>query len=120
MNGLAEPLFAEEENAEERRFKEKGKDSFHGERLADDPAGVSGELGPVCTELKFHGNARDDSHGEIDSEDLSPESGRVVEAFVPRPAVPPLQKNDEKSEPHRQLGEKVVVRNGEGELEAVD
>ena len=74
----AEPLLAEEEQAEERRLGEEGEHALHRQRLADDAAGVAGEARPVGAELELHRDAGDDADGEVEPEDARPEAGDVV------------------------------------------
>ena len=76
----AQPMLAEDEQAEEARLEEEREQSFHRERLADDAAGVSRERRPVGAELELHRHAGDDADGEVDAEDPDPESRGVVPA----------------------------------------
>ena len=74
MHSRAQALFAKYEQAQEGRFEEEGKHSFHRQRLTDHAAGGLGEARPVGAELKFHRDAGHHAHGEIDGEDFRPRS----------------------------------------------
>src|SRR5262249_10784171 len=58
-------------------------------------------------------------HGEIEPEDLGPEPRGPVVFLVTRPPGAPLPIHQEPRQAHGQLGEQVVVRDGECELETV-
>src|SRR5271163_2894752 len=120
MEARAEAFFTEEEESEERRFQEEGEDSFHSEGLADHAAGGSGELRPVGAELKFHGDAGDDSQGEADAENFGPEAGGVIPDFVLGAEIEGFQDEDEEGEAHGELRENVMEGYGEGEMQAMD
>src|SRR5215472_14606464 len=61
----------------------------------------------------------DHAHGEVDAENPYPEAGRVVPVLpVPR-ETPRLHEHDQEGQPHRELGEQVVIDDGERELEPV-
>ena len=85
---LPEPLFAEEEHAQEGRFEEEGEHPFHRQRLAITPPEYLGELRPVGAELELHGDAGDDAEDEVDGEDLGPEARGAVVALVLFAAAP--------------------------------
>ena len=78
MPARTEPLLAEHEQAEKRRFEEEREQPFHRERLADDAAGVAREGRPVGAELELHRHAGDDADGEVDAEDADPEARGLV------------------------------------------
>ncbi len=115
-----EAFLAEEEEAEEGGFEEEGEDAFHGEGLADDSAGAAGELGPVGAELKLHGDAGDDAEDEVDGEDAGPEARGLVVAGVVAGEGDGLEDDDEQRQPHGELGEEIVIGDGERKMDAVE
>ena len=124
VEAAGETLFTEEEETEEGGLEEEGEDAFHGEGHADDAAGAAGELAPVGAELELHGDAGDDAEEEVDCEDPGPEAGGGV---VPGLLVgivgaerDRFEDDDQKRESHGELGEEIVVRDGEAEVNAVE
>ena len=113
------PLPAEEEEGQEGRLQEEGENAFHGQGLADYTARSLRESGPVRAELELHGDSGDDPHGEVDPEYLPPEVRSPVESLIPAPERPGLQDEDEQTQAHCELGEEVVVGDGEGEVKPV-
>src|SRR5215469_13012931 len=79
---LAQPLLAPDQRADERTFEEEREHAFHGQRLADHSAGISGETGPVRSELKLHGNASNHPDGKVDAEDFAPKSDGFIVFFI--------------------------------------
>src|SRR5271168_4822334 len=120
VEARAQTLFAEEEQAEERGFQEKGKHAFHGEGLADHAAGGFRELRPVCAELKFHRDAGDHAEGKADAEDFGPETRGVVPAFVAGAQSDGLQDEDQQGKSYGELRENVMEGDGECEEEAMN
>jgi len=98
-----EALLSEQESAEEAGFQEEGKHAFHGEGLSDDASGCFGEARPIGPELKFHGDAGDHAHDEIDGEYLRPEPGRAVVAIMAGAQGHGLENQDQQCQPHGQL-----------------
>src|SRR5207245_8347237 len=90
------------------------------ERLSYHAPRVAAEPGPVRAELKLHGNARADADCEIDSKDPDPEAGSIVPALPVWPEAPRLHEDDQEGQVHGELGEQIVIDDGERELEAVN
>ncbi len=117
---LAQALFAIEKQPEKCRFQEERKQAFHGQGLPDYPAGEAREMRPVGAELKLHRNARHHADDEVNAEDLGPEAGRLVVAVVAGLQGDGFQDDDQRRQSHGQLREQVVIRHGEGEMQAMD
>ena len=116
----SEFFLAVEEETEERGLKKEGEDAFHGEGLADDAASGFGEFGPVGAELKFHGDAGDNTEGKVDAEDLGPKAGGASEVLVAGAQGNRFQDDDQEGKTHGQLREEIVKRNGECEMKTMD
>jgi hypothetical protein len=115
----AEQFFSVEEQAQKTGFQKESEHAFHRQRLSDDAAGGPGKPAPVGSELKLHGDAGDHAHGEVDAENLCPETGGAVVVLVARAQGHRLQDHDQQRQPHRQLREQIVIRDREGEMKAV-
>src|SRR4029079_19683585 len=59
-----------------------------------------------------------DADGEVQPEDPVPEAGGVARARVAFEGAP-LPEPQEPGQPHRELRKQIVIRDGEGELQAV-
>ena len=57
---------------------------------------------------------------EVDPEDLAPEPGALVVVLVPGAERRGLEDEDQQRQPHGELGEEIVVGDGEGEVQAMD
>jgi hypothetical protein len=123
VEAARETLFAEKKEAEEGGLEEKREDAFHGEGHADDAAGAAGELTPVGAELELHGDAGNHTEEKIDGEDFAPEaSGDIVLCLLVRiigAESDRFENDDQKREPHGELGEEIVVCDGEAEVNTV-
>ena len=119
MLARPEPLLAEHQQREETGFEDEREDAFHRERLTDHAAGLGGERRPVRAELKLHGNAGHDAHGEGQTEDADPETRGVVPRDVARAQADAFEHHDEQREAHRQLRKDVVKGEREAELDAM-
>jgi hypothetical protein len=64
-------------------------------------------------------DAGDDAENERESKDLGPEPGGRDVAFIAGAQGAPFPQNDEPGQTHRQLGEQVVIGDGEAELDSV-
>ena len=120
MHPLAQPLFAVEEQPEEGRFQEEGEAAFHGQGLSDDAAGEAREVRPVSAELEFHRYAGHHADDEVDAENLCPEAGGLVVAFIVGFERQGFQDHDQRRQSHGQLWKQVVIGHRERELQAVD
>ena len=85
--------FAPDKRAEKGDFEKEREHTLHRQRLSNDPAGVFGKARPVRPELKLHRNAGDHPNGEIEPEDLGPESRGQVVYFIAGPQRAPLPKD---------------------------
>ena len=119
MSDAAEPFFAVKEQPQKTRLQEKGKNTFHGQSLADDAAGGLGEFRPVGAELKFHGDAGDDAEGKVDAENFCPETRGAVVVLIAGAQRHGFEDDDQKGQAHGQLREQIVERNREGEMQTV-
>ena len=75
---------------------------------------------PVGSELKFHGNAGHHAKHEVNTKDARPESGGLVVFLVVPPQPQCLQHHNQGRETHGELGEKVVKRDRESEVQTVN
>src|SRR6266849_11174641 len=112
-----EALLAPDERADERTLQKEGEHAFHCERLSDHTAGVPREVCPVGTELELHCNIGDDTHGEIEPEQLAPEPDGVIVLFVTRPQRTPFPVDQEPRQSHGELREEMVIGQREPELQ---
>ena len=113
---LRQAPLAPDEQEEEARLEKEGEESLHREGLADHAARVAAEPRPVRAELKLHGDTGDDTDCEVDAEDADPEARGVVPALAALAEAQRLHDHDEEGQPHGELGEEVVVDEGEREL----
>ena len=120
MPGRRKPLLSVEKEPEKRRLEKEREHSLHGQSLSDDRTGHLGETGPVCAELELHGDAGHDAHREVESKDASPESGRGVGRGIVSKQSQGFEKENEKSEAHRELGEEIVVRDRKCEMQTME
>ena len=112
----AQAFFAEEEEPKEGRLEKESEDALHRQRRPDDAAGELRETRPVGAELELERNARHYADGEVDPEDAPPETRRFSGALISAQRGP-LENHDQERQPHRELGEQIVVRDGETELD---
>src|ERR1041384_5792298 len=84
------------------------------------PARVVRKPRQIGAKLKLHRDSSDDAKEEIDGEYFGPEARRAVVALVPFPQSERLEDHDERREPHRELGEDIVVGYGEGEMQPMN
>jgi hypothetical protein len=119
MLSWPEPLLAKDQGPDKGALEQEGKHPLHRQRLPDDAARVLREVRPVRPELELHRDTGDHADGEIQPEDPRPETGRRCVPLVTGPQRTPFPEHEEPREPHRQLREQVVVRDGEGELKPV-
>ncbi len=119
MGDFRHALLAEEEEAEEGRFEEEGKDALHGEGLADDAAGAPRELRPVGAELEFHGDTGDDAEEEVNRENLRPEARGLIPAVIVGTQGDELHDHHQQRQAHGELREQIVERNSKRKMDAV-
>ena len=77
------------------------------------------ERGPVRPELEFHRDAGHDADGEVDTENAYPEPRGIVPLRLAGAQADALEHDDEQRQPHRQLGEEIVIGDRERELQPV-
>ena len=82
--------------------------------------GKARELRPIGAELKFHGDAGDNTQHEVDAEDLRPEAHRLVVRFVASPDGERLEHDDQRRQAHRQLRKQIMKSDGEGKMNTVE
>ena len=75
---LAQPLPAEEHHADQRCLEEEGHQALNSQRRTENIADIMGVIGPVHSELEFHGNPGRDTDREVDAEQQTPEFGHVA------------------------------------------
>ena len=109
-------LFAPDERADKGAFQKEREHALHRQRLSDDPAGVFGKARPVRPELKLHRNAGHHPDGEIEPEDLGPESRGLVVFLITRPQGAPLPIDQKPRQAHGELRKEIMVGDREGEL----
>src|SRR6185369_2484975 len=119
MHGAAQMFFAVQEQSEEGRFHEESEHTFHGQRLSDHASSEAREMRPVGAELKFHGNASDNTDHEVDTKDLRPETRGSIVALVLLPHRHGLEHHDERCQSHGQLREKIVVSDSERKVQSM-
>ncbi|MDR6354202.1 hypothetical protein Q3H58_000873 [Pseudomonas psychrotolerans] len=115
---LGEPIPAEEEQADQGRFKEEGHQALDGQGCAEDVADIVGVVGPVGTELELHGQAGGDAQGEVDAEQLAPELGHVLVDLFAGHHIDRLHDPQDHHQPQGQGHEDEVIQRGHAELQA--
>jgi len=118
MLHLAQAIPAEEEQPDEGRFEEERHQSFDGERRAENVADVVGVIGPIGAELKFHGDAGGDAHGEIDAKQRAPELRRLFPDFSSGHHIDAFHDREQQREAQRQRHEQEVIHRRQRELQA--
>ena len=119
MSNASEFFLAKQKQSQKARLQKKGKHALHRQRLADHAACRSRKRRPVRSELKFHRDARDHAHCEVDPEDPPPKSRRAVVVLIARAQRFRLQIHKQQREAHRQLRKNVVKRDREREVQPV-
>src|ERR1051325_2466291 len=83
MGFRAEALLPVQEEAEESRFQEECKHSFHSQGLPNHAAGGLRKMRPVGSKLKFQRYAGHNSDDEVNAENARPETcGFVVHPVI--------------------------------------
>src|SRR5690242_12931832 len=113
----AQPLFTPNKRADKRTLQKKREHAFHRQCLSDHAARIAGKVSPVRSELKLHGNAGDNTHGKIKSENLGPKPNRLIVLFITGPQSTPFPIDYEPRQSHGELRKKVVIGQREGELQ---
>jgi hypothetical protein len=90
---------------------------------AYDAAGAARELAPVGAKLEFHRDAGNHAEEKIDCEDFAPEARCDIVLCllvgIGGTESDRFEKNDQECQPHGQLGKKIVIRDGESEVNAM-
>ncbi len=80
---FAQPIPAEEKEADKSGFEEKGHQAFDRQRGTEDIADIVRVIRPVGAKLEFHSQARCDTQRKVDAKQLAPEFGHVfVDLFT--------------------------------------
>ena len=108
---------AKKEEPDKGGFEEKGHQTFDGERRAKDVAHIMAVIGPVHSELEFHGDARGDAHGEIDAEQDAPEFGRLAPDLLAGHDIDALHNAKQNGKAERQGHEEKMIHGGQAELQ---
>src|SRR5215831_348433 len=119
LHAAAESALTIKQDSQERGFQKESEYPFHGQRLADDPAGKIGKLCPVGAELKFQRNAGDHAEGEAQRKDCRPEPSRPMVMLVAGPERAGHQVKQQQRQPHRQLWKEIMKSGGECKLQTV-
>ena len=117
MLHLGEPVPAEEEQADEGGFEEERHQPLDGQRRAEDVADVVAVVGPVGTELEFHGQSGGDAQRKVDAEQLAPELGHVLVDLLAGHDIDRLHDGQQERQPQGQRHEEKVVHSRHGELQ---
>src|SRR5689334_8467107 len=104
-----ESFLAPDERTDECALEKKREHSFHRQRLADYAAGVSGEVGPIGSKLKFHRNSGDDADGKIQSKDFGPKPDSSIVFLVTGLQRAPFPVNQKPRQPQSELRKKIVI-----------
>ena len=118
MLHAAEPVPAEEEQADERGFEEERHQAFDRERRAEHVADVVRVVGPVRAELEFHRHAGGHAHREVDAEQHAPELGHAFPDVAPGHHVDRFHDREQPRQAERQRHEQEVIERGQRELQA--
>src|SRR2546430_509473 len=119
VSARAQSFLTPDQRADECALQEEREHSFHCERLANHAAGILRKVSPICSELKFHRNPRDDTDREIESEDLRPKPNSLVVFLVTSSERAPFPVNQKPREPHGELRKQIVINDREPELQPV-
>ena len=107
---------AEQHDAEEPGFQEKGAQHLVAHQGSENGAGPIGKDAPVRAELVAHHQARHDPHAEGHSKDLYPvfEESKIDIPFGPEPKT--LQNGEIAGKTDSERRKNDMKRDGEGEL----
>ncbi|MPM29577.1 hypothetical protein SDC9_76117 [bioreactor metagenome] len=98
VHALGQPVAAEDPDAEEGGLHEEGQQRLESERGAEDVADHPGVLGPVHPELELLDDAGDDTHGEVDQEQLAEEIGQPTVLVLAGAVVRGLQDGNDQGQ----------------------
>ena len=115
---LGQLIPAENPQAQESGFEEKGEQRLDGKRRAKNVAHKARVFRPIHAELKFLHDAGDDADRKIDEEQLAPEFGQAQVHLIPVADVGRFQDRHEDGQAQRQGHEKEMVYGCDGKLQA--
>ncbi len=118
MLQACEPVPSEEEQADEGGFQEERHHAFDRQRRAEDVTDIMGVIGPVGTELEFHGDAGCNTHGEIDAKQQPPEFHHVAPNGATGGDVDAFYDCQDHRQAQSQGHEQEVIHGGQAELQA--
>jgi hypothetical protein len=118
MHPAGKPVPAENPQAEEGGFEEEREQGLDSERRTENVTDEPGISRPVHTKLEFLDNARDDTHGEVDQEQLAVEPGQLEPAVVTGAEPGGLEPGHKERETDRYRHEEEVVNRRDPELPA--
>mmetsp|Transcript_18400 Transcript_18400/g.29804 ORF Transcript_18400/g.29804 Transcript_18400/m.29804 type:complete len:286 (+) Transcript_18400:1396-2253(+) len=101
----AEP---EQHDAQKHSLKKEGRHDLVGQQWPRDVADGLHETGPVGAELKGHGDARHDAHGEAEGKDLDPEPIGFHPFHVPGGVEPQFKEQEHPTQRDRDRREQDV------------
>jgi hypothetical protein len=116
VDPLGEPVPAEDPQAEEGRLEEEREQALDRERRPEDVADEPRVGAPVHAELELLHDARDDAHGEVDEEELSPELRRAQIVLLAGAIPGGVQDGDQHRQADRDRHEEEVIPGGDAEL----
>src|SRR6185437_8845882 len=112
----ADPVPAEDEDAQKTRLKGKGEDAFRREGAPEDIAYIFPIGCPVSPELEFHDDTRRNADPEDQGEDADPKPhGHLIDA-VPRSQEQTLHDHEHEPQTNAERRIDVMKTNGEGKL----
>jgi hypothetical protein len=113
-----EAVPAEKEEAHEGRLEKKGHEAFDGQGRAKNVSDIVRVVGPVGPEFKFHGQPGGDPQGEVDAEELSPETGHVLVDLFSGHDIDGFHDDQDVGEAQSQRNKKKMVQGRHRELKA--
>ena len=106
------------EQSDKSRLKEERHQPLDCERRSEYIADIVTVVSPIHAELKFHGDAGGNAHGEIDAEQQSPEFRHFTPDDATRHHVNALHDAEQHRETQSQRHKQKMIKRGETELQA--
>ena len=116
MHFGADPIPAEQHDAEKRGFEKKSRQHLKAEKRADDIADLVRKDRPIGAELIRHDHTGNDSHAEGYRKYLDPHTINVFVNPVSGLQQPPLDDHQPTGQADRESGKDDVKRYRKGEL----
>ena len=110
---LGKSIPAEDPQTDEGRFQIESQEGFNGKRGAEDVAHEASVFRPVHPKLEFLDDPRNDTDGEVDEENLSPELGHFLIHLIASTDISGFEDGDEDGQSQGQWDEE-KVKNGRG------